>query len=176
MKPKAQLHVETETPIEVNPDSIYKPIERKERTFNKLRVPKSVEQSLPFSSKHKDETKRKKKSYVTKRAVSLQICLFNSFWMICCFNLLCPSYIPLRQVVMEADEKKKYTFIQAVNTIRNEKRTKRKEKNAERRLEKSKENAKKEEKLEASRKARKRQHYREEGKMDAARERKRIRG
>lgn len=79
MKPKAQLHVETETPIEVNPDSIYKPIERKERTFNKLRVPKSVEQSLPFSSKHKDETKRKKKSYVTKRAVSLQICLFNSW-------------------------------------------------------------------------------------------------
>ena len=70
MKPKAQLHVETETPIEVNPDSIYKPIERKERTFNKLRVPKSVEANLPFSSKHKDETKRKKKSYVSKRAVS----------------------------------------------------------------------------------------------------------
>jgi ribosome biogenesis protein BMS1 len=70
MKPKAQLHVETETPIEVNPDSIYKPIERKQRTFNKLRVPKSVEASLPYSSKHKDETKRKKKSYVSKRAVS----------------------------------------------------------------------------------------------------------
>ena len=70
MKPKAQLHVETETPIEVNPDSIYKPIERKERTFNKLRVPKSVEASLPFSSKHKDEKKRRKKSYVAKRAVS----------------------------------------------------------------------------------------------------------
>ena len=70
MKPKAQLHVETETPIEVNPDSIYKPIERKERTFNKLRVPKAVEASLPFSSKHKDEKKRRKKSYVAKRAVS----------------------------------------------------------------------------------------------------------
>jgi ribosome biogenesis protein BMS1 len=70
MKPKAQLHVETETPIEVNPDSIYKPIERKPRTFNKLRVPKAVEASLPYSSKHKDETKRKKKSYVSKRAVS----------------------------------------------------------------------------------------------------------
>ena len=69
MKPKAQLHVETETPIEVNPDSIYKPIERKERTFNKLRIPKSVEASLPYSSKHKDEKKRRKKSYVSKRAV-----------------------------------------------------------------------------------------------------------
>ncbi len=74
MKPKAQLHVETETPIEVNPDSIYKPIERKQRTFNKLRVPKSVEASLPYSSKHKDETKRKKKSYVSKRAVSYFCC------------------------------------------------------------------------------------------------------
>lgn len=147
MKPKAQLHVETETPIEVNPDSIYKPIERKERTFNKLRVPKAVEAALPYSSKHKDETKKKKKSYVSKRAV-----------------------------VMEAAEKKKYTFVQAVNTIRNEKRTKRKEKNAERRLEKSKEVAKQDEKLEASRKARKRQHHRTEGKIDAARERKRLRG
>jgi len=147
MKSKAQLHVETETPIEVNPDSIYKPIERKERTFNKLHVPKSVEAALPYSSKHKDEKKRKKKSYVSRRAV-----------------------------VMDADEKKKYTFVQAVNTIRNEKRTKRKEKNAERRLAKSKELAKKEEKLEASRKARKRQQHRADGKIEAARERKRLRG
>lgn len=147
MKPKAQLHVETETPIEVNPDSIYKPIERKTRTFNKLRIPKSVESSLPYSSKHKDETKRRKKSYVSKRAV-----------------------------VMESDEKKKYTFVQAINTIRNEKRAKRKEKNAERRLEKSKETAKKEEKLEAARKARKRQQHRTEGKIESARERKRLRG
>jgi len=147
MKNKAQLHVETQTPIEVNPDSIYKPIERKERTFNKLHVPKSLEGALPFSSKHKDEKKRKKKSYVAKRAV-----------------------------VMEADEKKKYTFVQAVNTIRNEKVAKRKERNAERRLARSKEMAKTEEKLEASRKARKRAHYRAEGKVEAARERKRLRG
>lgn len=77
---------------------------------------------------------------------------------------------------MEADEKKKYTFVQAVNTIRNEKRAKRKDKNAERRLVKSKEFAQKEEKLEASRKARKRAHYRAEGKVEVARERKRLRG
>jgi ribosome biogenesis protein BMS1 len=147
MKPKAQLHVETQTPIEVNPDSIYKPIERKERTFNKLHVPKSVEAALPYSSKHKDEKKRRKKSYVSKRAV-----------------------------VMEAHEKKKFTFVQAVNTIRNEKRAKRKEKNAERRVAKTKELAKKEEQLEASRKARKRQQHRAEGKLEAARERKRLRG
>ena len=147
MKPKAQLHVETETPIEVNPDSIYKPIERKERKFNKLHVPKSIESALPFKSKHKDETKRKKKSYASKRAV-----------------------------VMDAAEKKKYTFLQAVNTIRNEKKAKRKEKNAERRLVKSKEQAKKDEKLDAARRARKRQQHRADGKLAAARERKRLRG
>jgi len=147
MKNKAQLHIETETPIEVNPDSIYKPIERKERTFNKLYVPKSLEGALPFSSKHKDEKRRKKKSYASKRAV-----------------------------IMGAGEKKKYTFVQAVNTIRNEKKAKRKEKNDERRLTKSKEFVRMEEKLEASRKARKRQHFRTEGKVEAARERKRVRG
>mmetsp|Transcript_12476 Transcript_12476/g.24913 ORF Transcript_12476/g.24913 Transcript_12476/m.24913 type:complete len:1194 (+) Transcript_12476:23-3604(+) len=147
MKPKAQLHVETETPIEVNPDSIYKPIERKERTFNKLRVPKSVESNLPFKSKHKDDTKRKTKSYASKRAV-----------------------------VMDAEEKKKYTFVQAVNTIRNEKKAKRRVKNAERRDAKAKEQAKSDERLDAARKARKRAQHRSDGKVEAARERKRIRG
>lgn len=70
MKPKALLHVETETPIEVNPDSIYKPIERKERKFNKLHMPKSLESALPFANKPKDEKKKKKQSYASKRAVS----------------------------------------------------------------------------------------------------------
>lgn len=146
MKPKAQLHVETETPIEVNPDSIYKPIERKERHFNKLHVPKAIESALPFKSKHKDDAKRKKKSYASKRAV-----------------------------IMDVAEKKKYTFVQAINTIRNEKKAKRKEKNAERRAAKSKEQAKKDEKLDAARKARKRQQHRADGKVEAARERKRLR-
>lgn len=71
MKPKAQLQIETQTPIEVNPDSIYKPIVRKEKKFNKLFVPKSLEEALPYASKPKEETKRKKKSYVSKRAVSI---------------------------------------------------------------------------------------------------------
>ena len=94
MKPKAQLHIETETPIEVNPDSIYKPIERKERTFNKLRVPKGVESALPFSSKHKDEKKRKKKSYASKRAVS-NICLVLTMKH-CHFLTSCPYFFPNR--------------------------------------------------------------------------------
>lgn len=148
MKPKAQLQIETETPIEVKPDSIYKPITRPEKKFNKLYVPKRLEESLPYASKQKnEEKKRKKKSYVSKRAV-----------------------------VMDADEKKKYTFMQAVNTIRNEKVAKKKTKNAERRVEKAKEDARKEAKLDAARKANKKRQYRIDGKIAAARERKRLRG
>jgi ribosome biogenesis protein BMS1 len=146
MKPKAQLQIETETPIEVKSDSIYKPITRPEKKFNKLYISKRLEESLPYASKQKnEEKKRKKKSYVSKRAV-----------------------------VMDADEKKKYTFMQAINTIRNEKVAKKKAKNAERRVEKAKEDARKETKLNAIRKANKKRQYRIDGKIAAAREKKRL--
>lgn len=79
MKNKAQLQIETDTPIEVNPDSIYKPIERPERKFNKLYVPKRLEAALPYASKPKNDTKRKKKSYVSKRAVSQMLA---SLWIL----------------------------------------------------------------------------------------------
>ena len=113
MKTKAQMQIETQTPIEVKPDSIYKPIVRHERKFNTLKIPKAIEEALPYSSKPKNETRRKEKSYVSKRAV-----------------------------VMEKDEKKKYTFMQALNTIKNDKVKKRKEKNTERMAAKAKERAK----------------------------------
>ena len=141
------MQMETNPPIEVNPDSIYKPIERTQKKFKKLHVPKKLESALPFASKPKDEKKRKKKSYVSKRAV-----------------------------VMDADEKKKYTFLQAVNSIRNEKVSKRKESNARRQLERAKENAKKEEAIAAARKVNLKRKYRAEGKIQAARERKRLHG
>ena len=147
MKPKADLQIETNTPIVVNPDSIYKPITRPEKKFNKLFVPKRLEAALPYASKQKNETKRKKKSYVSKRAI-----------------------------VMDTQEKKKYAFMQAINTIRNEKVEKKKTKNAERRHEKAKQDAKKNEKIDEARKIRKKREYRKDGKIEAARERKRLRG
>ena len=147
MKPKADLQIETNTPIVVNPDSIYKPITRPEKKFNKLFVPKRLEAALPYASKQKNETKRKKKSYVSKRAI-----------------------------VMDTQEKKKYAFMQAINTIRNEKVEKNKTKNAERRHEKAKQDAKKNEKIDEARKIRKKREYRKDGKIEAARERKRLRG
>jgi ribosome biogenesis protein BMS1 len=77
---------------------------------------------------------------------------------------------------MEADEKKKYNFIQAVNTIRNEKLAKKKETNAKKRVVKARENAKKEEILAVVRKANLKRKYRAEGKIEAAKEKKRLRG
>lgn len=145
MKPKALLQLETNTPIEVNPDSIYKPIERPVRKFNTLNIPKKLEEALPFASKPKNETKRKRKGYVASRAV-----------------------------VMDAAEKKKHTFLQALNTIRNEKVKIRKQKKEERKLDQAKKNSKKEEALEVVRKANKKRQYRAEGKRDRQREAKRA--
>jgi ribosome biogenesis protein BMS1 len=71
MKPKAQLQIENQIPIQVNPDSIYKPIVRPEKfKGGKLVVPKSVAAAMPYASKEKLEKKRSRKSYVSKRAVS----------------------------------------------------------------------------------------------------------
>ena len=145
MKSKAQLMIETETPIEVNPDSIYMPIERHERPFKKLFVPKRLEEALPFASKPKNESKRTRQSYVTKRAV-----------------------------VMEKDEKKKLSFIQALNTIRNEKVAIRKKKRVEKNVEKAKKNAVTDAIINEARKIKKKRQYRNEGKQDASREKKRL--
>ncbi len=130
----------------MNPDSIYKPIERPDRNFKKLFVPKRLEESLPYASKPKNETKRKKKGYISKRAF-----------------------------VMEADERKKHAFVQALNSIRNEKVAFRRAKNAERLQHKAKKNSKKEQAIAEKRKIDKKRKYRSEGKKEAAREKKRAR-
>lgn len=145
MRNKALMQLETGTPIEVNPDSIYKPIERPERKFRKLRVSKKVEEGLPFASKPKDDPKKRKGGYLAKRAV-----------------------------VMESSEKKKFTFLQAVNTIRNEKVKVRKEKKRESNLEKAKKNAKKDVAIDAARKVNLKRRYRAEGKKEKFQEAKRA--
>merc|ERR1712238_110420 len=134
MRNKALMQLATGTPIEVNPDSIYKPIERPDR---KLRVSKKVEGSLPYANKPKSDPKKRPGGYVEKRAV-----------------------------VMEKREKNKFTFLQALNTIRNEKVKVRKEKKQESNIEKAKKNSKKEEALAAARKIRKKRQFRAEGKRE----------
>ncbi|KAL3698605.1 hypothetical protein R1sor_012681 [Riccia sorocarpa] len=103
MKTVAELRREKNLSIPVNKDSLYKPIERHVRKFNPLKIPKQLQAALPFASKPKLKPKRKEKSLESKRAV-----------------------------IMEPHEKKLFTLVQQLNTIRKEKAKKRKEANSKR--------------------------------------------
>lgn len=141
MKPKAVLHIETDTPIELNKDSLYRPIEREEHKPSKLVLSKKLEEALPYASKEKNEAKRKKKGYLSKRAVML-----------------------------EPEERERITFINALNTLRKQKTKLRKAKKAEKREEKEKKEAKSNEALLAARKVNKKRQHRAEGKRTQLRE------
>ncbi|CAM6115965.1 unnamed protein product [Calypogeia fissa] len=104
MKTVAELRREKNIPIPVNKDSLYKPIERQPRKFNALKIPKALQAALPFASKPKLQKKRKEATLEAKRAV-----------------------------VLEPHERKVFTLVQQLNTIRKEKAKKRKEQNDKRR-------------------------------------------
>lgn len=144
MKTKAQLQLETGTPIEVNPDSIYMPIERPERRFKKLKIPKRLEEALPYGTKPKDEKKRNKTGYLAKR----------------------------KAVVLDAEERKKLTFLQALNTIRKEKTSLRKSKKEEKKQEKAKNEARVAAAKMETHKTNLKRRYREEGKREQRRAKK----
>lgn len=104
MKTVAELRREQGLSIPVKKDSLYKPIERQPRHFNRLQVPKALQSALPFSSKPKLQKKQKQPTLEARRAV-----------------------------VLEPHERKIYTLVQQLNTIRNEKVRKRKETDQKRR-------------------------------------------
>ncbi|EQC29581.1 hypothetical protein SDRG_12590 [Saprolegnia diclina VS20] len=142
MKTMRELRQQNQLPIPVNPDSVYKPIERKTKIFNPLRVPAKLQAQLPFASKPKLDKKKGKKAetYVTKRAV-----------------------------VLEPEERKKYALIQQVNTLRREKNTIRVAKQKERSKENLKRKAREEAKFADVHKAEKKAKYRAAGKEAAYR-------
>lgn len=84
-----------------NPDSTYRKIERPTRRFNPLKIPKSLQASLPYSSKQISMSKQKK-----------------------------PTYLQKRTVILGGEEKQARDLLQKVMTLRNEKVKKRKEKKA----------------------------------------------
>jgi len=143
MQTVGELRRNMNIPTPVNKDSLYKEIERQPRTFNKLRIPNSVQAKLPFASKPKQRSKKKKKGYLEKRAV-----------------------------VMEPEERRKVALMQALNTIRNEKVQKRKEANQKRKEDFLKKKAKIDEFFNPYQKLEKKQIYRAQGK-ELARKRKR---
>ena len=140
MRTVGQIRYDNQMTIPVNPDSIYKPIERKKRVFNKLQIPKALQQALPFKSKPKLEPSRKRKTLEQKRAV-----------------------------VQDKEEKKMATMVQQLNTIRNEKMAKRKAQQEIRRAVKAKKDAKDNEWRSVLEKERKKSRYREEGKAEKLR-------
>jgi ribosome biogenesis protein BMS1 len=85
----------------INRDSLYKPIVREKRTFHPLKIPKKLEKSLPFKTKPKVNKKKRKndKTSDLRKATAL---------------------------VMEPKERKMYTMMQQLRTVRNVKTKKRK--------------------------------------------------
>lgn len=128
---RAALGVETP----MNNDSTYKKVERVERNFNGLKIPKAISKELPFKSQIHQMKPQKKKTYMQKRAV-----------------------------VLGGEEKKARAFIQKVFTISNAKEEKRKAKKVTDRKERLKKLAKLEEAKTEAEKKRKKEYFSKNGK------------
>ncbi|GLA31721.1 glycoside hydrolase 2 (Mannanase, beta-galactosidase) [Aspergillus niger] len=104
MRLTGEVRREKGIPTPMNKDSAYRAIERPERHFNPLRVPRQLAADLPFKSQITKMKGRKDKTYMQKRAV-----------------------------VLGGEEKKARDLMQKLNTMRNEKQAKRAAKQEERR-------------------------------------------
>ena len=129
-KIRADLNIETPS----NPDSAYSKVERVERHFNGLKIPKAIQKDLPFKSQIHQMKPQKKKTYMAKRAV-----------------------------VMGGEEKKARAFMQKVLTISRAKDEKRKSKKADQRKERLKRLAKVEEAKLAKDKEKKQEYFAKNG-------------
>ncbi|CAB4255360.1 GTPase BMS1 [Maudiozyma barnettii] len=136
-KIRADMKIETPT----NPDSAYKKVERVERRFNGLKIPKAVQRDLPFKSQIHQMKPQKKKTYMAKRAV-----------------------------VMGGEEKKARAFMQKVLTISRAKDEKRKSKKADQRKERLKRLAKAEEAKIDKDKEKKKEYFAKNGKRSSTTE------
>ncbi|KAJ5217075.1 ribosome biogenesis protein [Penicillium chermesinum] len=104
MKLTGEVRREKGIPTPLNKDSAYHKIERQERHFNPLRVPRQLAAELPYKSQITKMKAHKDKTYMQKRAV-----------------------------VLGGEEKKARNLMQKLTTMRNEKQAKRSAKQEERR-------------------------------------------
>ena len=118
-----------------NHDSVYRPVERMTRRFNTLKVPKAIRASLPFASKPKLLPTQRK-----------------------------PGLLQRRAVMLEPGEKKIYTLMQQINTLKHEKDRKRAEKDKERKDVYEKKKAKETANYENRVKRERKEVFREQGK------------
>jgi ribosome biogenesis protein BMS1 len=96
MRQISQIRKDDSIPIEVNKNSLYKPIVRIQREFRTLQVPKKLQEQLPFASKPKQSIPVNSRNYLNRRAV-----------------------------ILDKEDKKKRAIVQMISTIRKEKTTKR---------------------------------------------------
>ncbi|RCK55765.1 Ribosome biogenesis protein BMS1 [Candida viswanathii] len=135
MRLTGQVRAEANIATPLNNDSQYKKVERVERRFNPLKVPKAIQAELPFKSQIHAMKPQSKKTYMSKRAV-----------------------------VLGGEEKKARDLMQKINTIRKEKDSKRKVKKDEKFKEKLKKMAKVEEFRKEKERERKKEFFSKEGK------------
>eukprot|EP00184_Porphyridium_aerugineum_P005900 CAMPEP_0184707372 /NCGR_PEP_ID=MMETSP0313-20130426/37231_1 /TAXON_ID=2792 /ORGANISM="Porphyridium aerugineum, Strain SAG 1380-2" /LENGTH=1304 /DNA_ID=CAMNT_0027168947 /DNA_START=48 /DNA_END=3959 /DNA_ORIENTATION=- len=149
MKTIRELRIENQVAVPSRPDSHYRDInERPEfRKFNPLRVPTKLQVELPFASKIQEFLPKKKgiKALLDKKhkdPLDLQ---------------------KERAVIMSDQERKEYTVMQMINTIRNAREKKAKQSKKERLEHRKKELALEEKKRQVSEKDRKKRKYILEG-------------
>lgn len=134
MRLTGQVRAEQGVPTPMNEDSAYKKIERPERHFNPLRVPKSIKSALPFKSQIHEMKPQKKQSYLAKRAV-----------------------------VLGGEEKRARDLMQKIATVRKEKESKRRAKKDEKFQERLKKKAKEEEIRNEKKKEKSKEFFAREG-------------
>lgn len=120
------------TPYDAN--SSYKPIERPERRFNPLKLPKKLQAALPYASKPKLMKAQHRQTYLQKRAV-----------------------------VMEPEEKKAVALLQQIRALRKDQMARRKGKQDERKETKRKKTEKDEERKTDKKKEERKEYMRAAG-------------
>ncbi|XP_051151391.1 ribosome biogenesis protein bms1 [Andrographis paniculata] len=136
MKTVAELRREQNVPVPVNKDSLYRPIERKPKKFNPLVIPKSLQAALPFASKPKNLSARKRPLLEKRRAV-----------------------------VMEAGERRVHALVQHLQLINNDKMKKQKQKLEAKRKALDVERAKEDQLSKKRQREERRGRYREQDKL-----------
>ncbi|KAJ3031359.1 UNVERIFIED_CONTAM: Glycoside hydrolase 2 (Mannanase, beta-galactosidase) [Siphonaria sp. JEL0065] len=144
MRLTGQIRRDEKLRVPLNKDSLYKPIDRSARVFSSLRIPRALEASLPYASKHKNQVKQSR-----------------------------PGYLARRAVIMEPHEKKIEGLITAINTLKHDKARKEKVKHAERRARLAKESAKLDEASLLKRKTTSKAIFKKQGQMEKSAQKKR---
>ncbi|CDK24539.1 unnamed protein product [Kuraishia capsulata CBS 1993] len=134
MRLTGQIRAENNVSTPMNPDSAYKKIERVERRFNALRVPKSIQSELPFKSQISAMKPQNKKTYMQKRAV-----------------------------ILNGEEKDARRVIQTISTIKNAKEKKNREKKHEKNQERIKKISKQNEFRQEKERERKKEYFAKQG-------------